>query len=384
MQPTHRLPLEALEPRTLFAVFVAGNTHDGGPGSLRDAVERANANPGPDVIRLPHAHYTLTAEGAAQDADRRADLDVTDDLTIVTLGPGGSTIDAAGLDRVFDVRGADLAIEDLTLTGGRSERGGAISITGGALNVTDSVFSGNAVITSAQFSGGGAISADSSRVTVTGSEFTDNSATTTAPGDVYGGAIFLAPGSSGTITDSTFTGNEAHSPASAFGGAIGLLRATSLVVSDSLFDSNTAAGGTAFGGAIGSAVSGSVTVVDSLLQNNVAASTGFQGNDQGAGGAIFLFGTNGAIRNSQITGNLATAPRRGEGGGVYFAFGGSLMIRDSTITGNEARGTASAGGGVYILAFLPGSATADDDTEISGNTANTFPNVFGPLVVVPD
>ena len=41
---------ETLERRTLLSTFVVINTNDAGPGSLRDAILRANANPGADGI----------------------------------------------------------------------------------------------------------------------------------------------------------------------------------------------------------------------------------------------------------------------------------------------------------------------------------------------
>jgi hypothetical protein len=380
MQRTNRLPLEALEPRTLFAVFVAGNPNDGGPGSLRDAVAQANANPGPDVIRLPHAQYTLTIAGAGEDANATGDLDVTDDLTITPLGPGNSTIDAAQLDRVFDVRGADLTLENLTITGGQAERGGGVSAIGGSLVVTDSVFSDNAVTTDDFNFGGGAIYAESNTLTVTGSEFTGNSATNTSSDDIYGGAIYVRSGSA-TISNSTFTGNSVSSGASGIGGAIGLLFATNVTVSDSHFESNTATGGLAFGGALGSFFSGNIHVVDSTFEDNSAIASGPFA--PAWGGAIFLAGSNTGvtvIENTDITGNLAQSPQSAQGGGIWSG-GGTVRILDSEITGNTADGNPGQGGGVYV-AF--GAATADDDTVIENNSADQGADVFGPLVIVPD
>jgi hypothetical protein len=434
MQWANRPRLETLEPRTLFAVFVAGNPNDGGPGSLRDAVEQANATEGPDVILLPHELYTLTVAGAGEDAAATGDLDVTDDLTITPLGPGGSTIDASRLDRVFDVRdGADLTLENLTVTGGRADQGGGIRVAGGSLRVegaevtgnaatgdgggiyasnaqvtlvnttvsdnssnrgggiaaiggsvvvTDSVFSDNSVITDDFFFGGGAIYAEGNTLTVTGSEFTGNSATNTGSEDTYGGAIFVRSGSA-TISDSTFTGNSVSTGATATGGAIGLLFAPNVTISDSHFESNTATGGLAFGGALGSFFSENIYVVDSTFEDNSAIASGAFA--PAWGGAIFLAGTGTAtsvtvIENTDITGNLAQSPQSAQGGGIWSGFG-TLRILDSEITGNTADGNPSQGGGVYN-AF--GVATRDDDTVIANNSADEFADVFGPMVVVPD
>src|SRR5262249_58158104 len=44
--------LEALEDRALPSTFTVHNLSDSGPGSLRQAVLDANANPGPATIRF--------------------------------------------------------------------------------------------------------------------------------------------------------------------------------------------------------------------------------------------------------------------------------------------------------------------------------------------
>ena len=49
-----RLLLEALEDRTVPSTFTVQNLADSGPGSLRQAILAANANPGADVIRFGH------------------------------------------------------------------------------------------------------------------------------------------------------------------------------------------------------------------------------------------------------------------------------------------------------------------------------------------
>ena len=52
-RPRQALPryhVEPLENRTLLAVFIVKDTTDLGTDSLRTAMNRANANPGPDLI----------------------------------------------------------------------------------------------------------------------------------------------------------------------------------------------------------------------------------------------------------------------------------------------------------------------------------------------
>jgi hypothetical protein len=77
---------------------------DGGPGSLRAAIDQANASPGPDVIQVPAGTYALGIAGQEENANATGDLDVSGDLTIIGEGAAVTTIDGAGLDRVLDVR----------------------------------------------------------------------------------------------------------------------------------------------------------------------------------------------------------------------------------------------------------------------------------------
>src|SRR5215475_479426 len=50
---------------TLEANFTVINTNDSGPGSLRDAISQANANPGPDTIdfNIPSSDPGCAASG---------------------------------------------------------------------------------------------------------------------------------------------------------------------------------------------------------------------------------------------------------------------------------------------------------------------------------
>ena len=58
--------MELLEERTLLATFVVTTADvDGGNGSLRDAIQDANSNPGLDLIHfnIPSATVTTDANG---------------------------------------------------------------------------------------------------------------------------------------------------------------------------------------------------------------------------------------------------------------------------------------------------------------------------------
>lgn len=122
----------------LFIVTKTADTADGSCDddcSLREAVQAANALPGPDQIRLRHAYYALSITSSAQGESYAGDLDVTDDVTIRGLADR-STIDANGIDRVIEIpAGVTAELIDLTLKEGRASREGGCVRTEGALTL---------------------------------------------------------------------------------------------------------------------------------------------------------------------------------------------------------------------------------------------------------
>src|SRR5262245_18326504 len=111
--------LEALEDRTVPSTFLVENLADSGPGSLRQAVQDANDQPGADRIFFTgQAHGTIIPGGP---------LDVTDDLEI--RGPGAELVAVSGNDasRVFAIStGVTALLAGLTITDGHAEDGGGI------------------------------------------------------------------------------------------------------------------------------------------------------------------------------------------------------------------------------------------------------------------
>src|SRR5262249_39379703 len=106
------------------------NVADGGDGSLRAAIQAAEANPGADVIQFArevHGTITLTT----------GELAIRSDLTID--GPGADRLTVSGNDasRVFDVVGGGsassgirVAITGLSVAHGRADVGGGIRDSG--------------------------------------------------------------------------------------------------------------------------------------------------------------------------------------------------------------------------------------------------------------
>src|SRR5262245_34905395 len=95
-RPAARLSLEAL-----------GDRADSGPGSLRQAVLDANANPGADVIDFADGLTGTIGLTGGQ-------LDVTDALTIDGPGADRLAVSGSGTSRVLQVAGGvAVAVDDL-------------------------------------------------------------------------------------------------------------------------------------------------------------------------------------------------------------------------------------------------------------------------------
>lgn len=192
-----------------------------GETTLREAIEAANNNPGPDMITFAAG---LASEGTATITITQADLSIQDPVTILGLGREVLTIDAQGTSRIFDITSSagDVTIQDLTLTGGQTpdgESGGAIrSLTSGILNVSDSVITNS----TAGKDGGGIFSQGG--LLVANSTISGNTATNGG-----GGITHRDTTAEAEIVASTLSGNE-----SAFGGAFMNFNATASIVNSTI------------------------------------------------------------------------------------------------------------------------------------------------------
>lgn len=162
------------------------NADASGRSTLRAAIMEANARPGEDTIILGPGIFTLTLTGRAEDfrlnsagniasSSETGDLDILDDLNIIGAGTDLTFIDAAQIDRLFQVfAGVNLKLSNLTLQHGNATstdfggaifnqgatsldnvlvtnssagRGGGIyNDTTGTLTIEDSLFHGNQAV----------------------------------------------------------------------------------------------------------------------------------------------------------------------------------------------------------------------------------------------
>ena len=142
-----RPQVEALEGRHLLATFTVVNSDDSGPGSLRGAIEQANADPAPDTIAFDPAvagtitllsglpvlstDMVLEGPGASVLTVARSAAPGTPEFPIFAVGTGTLPVVRTDLE---------VAISGLTLTGGQSTLSGGI-LNAGTLTLTDFIIS---------------------------------------------------------------------------------------------------------------------------------------------------------------------------------------------------------------------------------------------------
>ena len=240
------------------------------PCPLADKITAANtdapaggcpAGSGHDVIRL------------SEDIDLVAPLPPI--ASEITIEGNGHTLSGADKFRIFDVDGGALTLGNLTLTGGKASRGGAILLRhGGRAIAADVTFIKN----SAFFGGAIATESDGDQLTVSDSSFISNAAETS------GGAIAI-DGGSADISRSAFLDNRAKER----GGAIAMLRGQA-AISNSTISGNAAQEG---GGIY--AVDGDITLTHLTIMNSHAEHI-LGAGIYAEGGAVYL-------RNSIVAGS---------------------------------------------------------------------------------
>lgn len=307
--------------------------------SLREAINKANQDAGPDTIRFDRS---LIVDGSATITLTLGELSITDSLTIDGLGRDLLKIDANALSRVLSVPegSADLTLQNLTITGGRTTEAGreAEATTGG--------------------DGGGIRFESSGLLKLENTKITGNS---TLGDDADGGAIYSRFGNVTAIA-SEITGNSTAGFDSQ-GGAIHFQDGT-LTIARSTLSGNSTVGDDSDGGALSS--ESNVEIIDSIISDNSTA------GDDAFGGGIVSFDANLTIQRSTISGN-STSGTEAQGGGIYFDSGdadsASLTITASTISGNRAKGPMSYGGGINTNTNLSGQTATITNSTISGNTS---------------
>jgi hypothetical protein len=339
--------IEMLESRVAPATFTVTKTTDSGIGSLRDALAKADASPGPDTIKFklpaPPAHgenVILLTSG-----------ELTSKGNVKIMGPGSGKliIDANEASRVFDINDGSITTDSPATISGLSMIRGNTNSNGGGVYSTESLSLNDVVVSQCTTTAnGGGVAVDgtilaSQKVQISNSLITGNSANGFAGGlDLFNvGAI--------TLQRTIVTGNTAVS-APAGGAYLEVIPAgTGISVSGCQINGNSASSG---GGMVlnnrSTLAKAKTTASSTTIAGNVSTNKGPQG-----GGGVLVERGQTVISGSTIENNTADY----DGGGIEATGFSSLTITKTTISGNQTTATNSiyqGGGGI----FIQGSGTA--------------------------
>jgi len=400
---------EALECRVLLSTITVQNLNDAGPGSLRNAVATANAQPGSDTIEFARGLRGSIVLTTGQ-------LSISDELVIA--GPGAARLSVSGnnASRIFRIQpGTTVSISDLSLINGRQTtsdaigisviRGGAILNEGSSLTLDRMTFAGNRAeatgegFGSANVVGGGAVTNTTQAALLARfCTFRDNTA---SGGQVYafGGAVANVSGSTARFDDCQFISNTVTGGVENYGGALGNFGGSFLNANNSSFVLNRALGvskdSTTVVNAYGGAVAARPGTVDTSLSNTTFETCRFVSNraEGGQGGAVGGLAAGGGVysRNSHLTmeditlvGNIVQGGAGTSMGGTAYGGGvatdipagsfGTVALQKSLVQGNVVRAGAGStafahGGGVSLT-----GAVSLFETRVIGNVLNAGTN----------
>lgn len=351
-----------------------------GDCSLREAVINANATAGPDLIILPAGTYSLTRTGSEEDVAVTGDLDITDAVRVEGAGEHLAIIDGGGPgglgDRIIDIHGVNVEIDNLTIRGGSGviKAAGLLNRSGANTQITNTTITANTADIVDGFGGG---MQNEGTCTLIDSTVHDNEASRAggidAPGvttfqdsritsnralaarDLGGGGILaFYTNSTTTLIRTVVSGNTSAK----FGGGLHAYGPT--VIEDSVFEFNHA---TEIGGGISVGPSRTVTVERSSFIGNTSGSIG---------GAICVEDTGILdLTNSTISGNHAT-----DVGGGLMVYGVATLV-SSTISRNTSQlGTAMMSSPVSTV--ICGNTIFDGNCIASGDVVTLGGNIESP------
>ena len=286
--------VEQLEGRTLLSTWPVTLSYDTGqdtPGTLRWAIDGANANKGDDTIDIQVSSIKLKSA--------LPDLSDTNHLTEMK-GPGAASLTVARSSdpgtpyfRIFTIdAGTRVSLSGLTVSNESADQG--YSEGGGIYNDGNLAISNSVIASCSAYRGGGILN---------------------------NGTLMLI--------HSSILGNNAIGYN---GGGGGIYSRGTLTVTDCTFANNSTDW---YGGGIVGVAGGTMTITGTDVVHNSGV--------MGAGGIFNDCKTPNTLTNSTVAYNSAG----GTGGGGIGIYGGWMTIVNSTIAYNNLDNAAGSGGGLY-------------------------------------
>jgi len=338
------LPLSA-------ATFNVTNTNNAGAGSLRQAINNANSNPG-STIQFASGLGTITPTAPLPAITAN-----------VTINGALNTVSGNNAFQVFFVKSGTVSINNITIANGKAQGGTSADNGGGAAGM-----------------GGGLLVNNGANVTISGVSFSSNAAVGGAGGGgvVNGGGGGGVGGNGGAPSGTVGGGGGNGGSSGNFGGTAG---------AGGTGSGNGGAGGNGAGGGGGnSSASGNGTDGGAGGFGGGGGGGAASGTATGGSGGAGGFGGGGGGGSSGPTGTSnggaggfgggaggGNAPNGGGGGGgaglggaVFVVSGGQLTVASGSISGNTVTGGAggvggdvngSAGSGIGSGLFLNGTGT---------------------------
>jgi predicted outer membrane repeat protein len=313
--------LQSAQASSGSAVYVVTTIGNDGPGSLRQAILDANANPGADEI-------VFDIPGCAPTSPCIISLSnllpvISDPLTITGPGMSSLIVDANNNFRGFNMADVPTTITDLTVQNGRTTGSGA-----GIRSFGDLMLVRVRLLYNQAENDGGGVYADEGLTVIEG--YFENNTSLVLGGGIHAHSWLV-------LENSDFISNTADG-----GGGVSSFKAIS--ITGGRFERNHSIDG---GGLLAMDVSSLTETV--FLSNTVEFS--------GIGGGAYIDG------NTQLNGVLFEGNTAVDGGGLFVS--GDIDLTDTTFLNNTAY---EAGGGLFTTgniqgtqAWFEGNVSDDDD-----------------------
>lgn len=347
----------------LTAQDVVTSSADSGMGSLRQVVADANSGSVITFAIVTGNDINLTSGEIIIDKNLR----IEGDNNTGDLGNSANiTINGSRGGRIFNITAGNVTIQDINLTGGLADNGGAIKVANANLTL-ENAFLDNNEANGAMGSGGAILNDVGATLTVNNSTIMNNAAVRA------GGGIEDNSGTGLGITLNNVTlNNNTTGSSPGNGGGLHITGAGDAMITGGTVNSNRAS---AEGGGLWNGT-GTMTINGTTINGNTAS-----GNDatNGGGGVFNNSGTVNISGGAAITNNTADGDA-GSGGGIFNETNGNLMVTNSMITGNTAN---RAGGGIEDNAGANGSLqliiVTMNNNSTTGSAAMNAPGNGGGL-----